>query len=60
MTGGYALMAYPAQYGDRAVNTIIICKGGALFQADLGSNTTAIAKAMTEFDPVAGTWTAVK
>jgi hypothetical protein len=51
MTGGFAFVAYPAQYGNSGVMTFIINQDGVLLQKDLGPNTTATATAMTNFDP---------
>jgi Protein of unknown function (DUF2950) len=53
MTGGFALVAYPAEYGNSGVMTFIINQDGVLLQRDLGKTTTEIASAMTEFDPSA-------
>src|SRR5215469_7073527 len=51
MTGGFAFVAYPAQYGNSGVMTFIISQDGALLQKDLGNTTMQTATAMTEFDP---------
>jgi hypothetical protein len=51
MTGGFAFVAYPAEYGNSGVMTFIINQDGVLLEKDLGKNTTEIATAMTEFDP---------
>jgi hypothetical protein len=56
MTGGFAFVAYPAQYRNSGVMTFIINQDGVLLQKDLGSATTQTAAAMTEFDPDPG-WT---
>jgi DUF2950 family protein len=49
--GGFAFVAYPAEYGNSGVMTFIINQDGVLFQKDLGTTTTGNATAMTEFDP---------
>jgi Protein of unknown function (DUF2950) len=49
--GGFALVAYPAEYGNSGVVTFIINQDGALFQKDLGKTTAEAATAMSEFDP---------
>src|SRR5580693_1958329 len=59
MVGGFAFVAYPAEYGNSGVMTFIINQDGVLLQKDLGKTTTETATAMTEFDPDAG-WTAVE
>lgn len=51
MLGGYALVAWPAQWGNTGVMTFIINQDGEVYQKDLGPDTGRIAKAMTAFDP---------
>ena len=51
MTGGFAFVAYPAEYRSSGVMTFIIDESGVLYQKDLGPNTTKIAEAMSAFDP---------
>ena len=51
MTGGFAFVAYPAEYGNSGVMSFIINQQGVLLQKDLGANTAQAATAMTEFDP---------
>jgi hypothetical protein len=51
MVGGFAFVAYPAEYGNSGIMTFIINRDGVLLQKDLGKTTTEIATAMTEFDP---------
>ena len=58
MTGGFALVAYPAQYGNSGVMTFMINQDGVLLQKDLGENTAQVTTAMTEFDPDSA-WTIV-
>jgi hypothetical protein len=58
MTAGFAVLAYPAEYGSSGVMTFVINQDGLLLQKDLGKSTTETATAMTEFDPDAS-WTAV-
>jgi DUF2950 family protein len=59
MTGGFAFVAYPAEYGNSGVMTFIINQDGVLLQKDLGKSTTETASTMSEFDPDAG-WTPVQ
>jgi hypothetical protein len=58
MTGGFAFVAYPAEYGNSGVMTFIINQDGVLLQKDLGKTTTETATAMSKFDPDS-TWTVV-
>lgn len=51
MTSGFAVVAYPAQYGDSGVMTFIISQNGVAYQKDLGKTTDEVAAAMTEFNP---------
>jgi Protein of unknown function (DUF2950) len=59
LTGGFAFVAYPAEYDDSGVMTFIINQDGLLFQKDLGKTTTEIATAMSQFDPAEG-WSPVE
>jgi len=54
MIAGFAMVAYPAQYGESGVMTFIVSHNGKVFEKDLGRNSTAIGAKMTEFDPGAG------
>ena len=51
MIGGFALVAYPAEYGNSGVMTFVVNHAGTVYQKDLGERTEAIAKRMTRFDP---------
>jgi hypothetical protein len=59
MVGGFAFVAYPAEYGNSGIMTFIINQDGVLLQRDLGTTTAETATAMTEFDPDAG-WSPVQ
>ena len=54
MTGGFAVIAYPAQYRDSGVMTFMINQEGVVYQKDLGGTTDQIAAAITEFNPDKG------
>ena len=51
MTGGYALVAWPADYGNSGIMTLVINQQGIVFQKDLGEKTDEIVTAMTAYDP---------
>jgi hypothetical protein len=51
MIGGFALVAFPAEYGASGIMTFIVNHDGVVYQKDLGKETGRIAKAMTKFDP---------
>ena len=50
-TGGFAFVAYPAEYGNSGIMSFLINQDGVLLEKDLGKSTTEIATAMTNFDP---------
>jgi hypothetical protein len=56
MTGGFALIAWPARFGSTGIMTFIVGPDGDVYQKDLGPNTAQIAAAVTLFDPDF-TWT---
>ena len=58
MIGGFAFVAYPAEYRNSGVMTFIINQDGVLLQKDLGKDTTEVATALTTFDPDAS-WSQV-
>jgi Protein of unknown function (DUF2950)/Protein of unknown function (DUF3300) len=51
ITGGFAFVAYPAEYGNSGVMTFMINQEGILLQKDLGKTTTETASAMSGFNP---------
>jgi hypothetical protein len=55
MTGGFAFVAYPAEYRSSGVMTFIVSRDGIVYQKDLGRQTTIRAKTLTQYDPDA-TW----
>ncbi len=57
MTGGFALIAYPATFGDSGIMTFIVNQDGIVYQKNLGPDTTRIAAAITQYDPD-GSWQA--
>jgi hypothetical protein len=56
MAGGFAFLAYPAEYRSSGVMTFIVGQDGVVYRKDLGRNTAAVAKAMKEYNPDS-TWT---
>ncbi|MFA5352792.1 MAG: DUF2950 domain-containing protein [Thermodesulfovibrionales bacterium] len=48
---GFALVAYPAEYGNSGIMTFIVNQEGAIYQKDLGKKTKNRAEAMTIFNP---------
>ena len=51
MTGGFAILAYPAEYRNSGVMSFLINQDGVVIQKDLGKNTVAVAKTITELNP---------
>ena len=51
MTGGFAVLAYPAQYGDSGIMTFLINQNGVVYEKDLGNTTNEQAKTIAEFNP---------
>ena len=59
MIAGFALVAYPADYGTSGIMTFVINHQGVIYQKDLGPDSSKLGAAMDEYNPDA-TWTAVK
>jgi hypothetical protein len=51
MIGGFAVVAWPAKYGNSGVMTFIVNHDGVIYQKNLGKNTVKIAKSKTKYDP---------
>jgi hypothetical protein len=51
MIGGFALVAYPAEYGNSGIMTFIVNQDGVVYEKNLGKETEKIAAAMKKFDP---------
>ena len=51
MSAGFAFVAYPAEYRSSGVMTFIVDESGAIYEKDLGPDTTKLAQAMTVYDP---------
>jgi hypothetical protein len=51
MIGGFALIAWPAEYGNSGVMTFLVNHAGTVYQKDLGRRTDFVAKRLALFDP---------
>ena len=51
MIGGFALVAWPAEYRMIGMETFIVSYDGVVYQKDLGPDTAKIAAAMDRYDP---------
>jgi hypothetical protein len=59
MSGGFGLVAYPAEYGRGGIMTFIVNQDGVVYQKDLGEDTIKVGSSMDAYDPDS-TWTEVK
>jgi Protein of unknown function (DUF2950) len=51
LTGGFALIAYPAEYHSSGVMTFIVNQDGVVYQQDLGEQTSDLASKITAYNP---------
>jgi len=51
LLGGFALVAFPADYGNSGVMTFIVNHDGVVYSKDLGPFTREVAMGMAEFNP---------
>jgi hypothetical protein len=51
MVAGFALVAWPAEYGVSGVTTFLVNQNGTVYEKDLGLKTEGIVKAMTLYNP---------
>ena len=51
MIGGFALIAYPAEYGNSGVMTFLVNHDGTVYEKDLGPETRRIAQKISKFNP---------
>lgn len=58
MIAGFAMVAFPAEYGVTGVMTFVVSHNGKVFQKDLGKNSGKAGAEMASFDPGNG-WTEV-
>lgn len=59
MVAGFALLAYPADYGETGIMTFMVSENGVVYQADLGKATLATAAKIEKFNPTKE-WSPVK
>jgi hypothetical protein len=58
LVNGFALLAWPAEYGVSGVMTFIVNQDGVVFQKDLGDETETLVDSLNLFDPADG-WVAI-
>ena len=51
MIGGFAILAYPATWGNSGLMSFIVNQQGQVYQRDLGPNTAAVAAGMRAYNP---------
>ena len=51
MIAGFAMVAFPAQYGLTGIKTFVVNHYGIVYESDLGPDTAKLAPAMTEYNP---------
>jgi len=51
MVAGFALVAWPAEYGVSGVMTFLVNQNGTVYEKDLGPKTEEIVKVMTRYNP---------
>lgn len=59
MIAGFAMIAFPAEYGESGVMTFMVSQNGVVYERDFGPQTAKLAPAVKSFDPGNG-WTPVK
>jgi hypothetical protein len=59
MIGGFALVAWPAEWGKSGIMTFIVNQQGKILQKNLGAKTSSAAARMTSYDPDS-TWRSVE
>jgi hypothetical protein len=59
LLGGFALVAWPAQWDNSGVMTFMVNQQGKVYEKNLGPKTSAIANSITTYDPDTH-WTLVK
>ena len=59
LVDGYALIAWPADYGVSGVKTFLVNQDGTVYEKDLGEDTATAITMIEEFDPDSS-WTKVE
>jgi hypothetical protein len=54
MIAGFAMVAYPSEYGTSGVMTFIVNHAGKVYEKDFGKASASVGAQMTSFDPGAG------
>lgn len=54
MRAGFAIIAWPVDYGESGIMSFIVSHAGIVYEKDLGPNSASIAEKMLNYDPGAG------
>ena len=54
MIGGFAVVAWPAEYARSGLKSFLVSHHGTVYERDLGDDTASIARSMATFDPTEG------
>jgi hypothetical protein len=54
LTGGFAFIAFPAEYRSSGVMTFIVNQDGVVYQKDLGKNSDSVCRSMKAYNPGSG------
>jgi hypothetical protein len=58
LTGGFAVLAWPAKYRDSGIMSFMVGEDGVVYQKDLGEKTGEVAPSITSYNPGEG-WNVV-
>ena len=51
MINGFALIAWPAKYGETGVSTFVVNQAGVVYERDFGADTDKIVPKIMSFNP---------
>ena len=54
MRAGFAVIAWPVEYGDSGVMSFMVSHAGIVYEQDLGPDSASIASSMQIYDPGPG------
>jgi len=58
LTGRFAVVAWPARYGDSGIFTFFVGEDGVVYEKDLGQKTAEVASSIADVSPAEG-WSVV-
>jgi hypothetical protein len=51
MMGGFALIAWPADYGVTGIHSFMVNQDGVVLEKDLGARTASVVPTISRYDP---------